>query len=308
MRGEDFRVAFSHIGELRSIVPKGVPMIALTGTVTSEIFKVVCTKLSLDDPVTIGLSPNRDNIKYYLEPLPSINVLCELLSENLLSHRVKFPKTLIFCRTIAECASLYQAIRSKLGKDFTEPSGYPDYHKFRLVDMYTRASSNDMKKKVLASFMTAGGKLRIVIATTAFSMGIDCPDISNVIHYGPPGNVEQYVQETGRAGRNGEFATALLLYGSPGKHTHKAMLNYGTNSDQCRHTTLFRHFLFYEDKEFPLCDCKCCDFCEKNVNVQNAYSKCLIYKDTYVKCLLFYQIVRCTFNPLNQVSISWLLK
>lgn len=161
----------------------------------------------------IGLSPNRDNIKYYVEPLPSINMFCELFAENLLSHCVNFPKTLDLCYTIAECASLYQAIRSKLGKDFTDPPGCPNYHKFRLVDMYTRASSNDMKRKVLASFMAIGGKLRIVIATIAFSMGIDCPDISNVIYYGPPGNVEQYVQETGRAGRNME--TLVNIHNSP---------------------------------------------------------------------------------------------
>ena len=62
IRSKDFRVAFSHLGELRSIVPKGIPLIALTGTSTSEVSKVVCNKLSLDDPVTIGMSPNRDNL------------------------------------------------------------------------------------------------------------------------------------------------------------------------------------------------------------------------------------------------------
>ena len=243
-------------------MPKGIPIIALTGTATSEVYEVVCRKLSLDDPVTIGLSPGQDNIKYYVEPLPSINLLCEFLTEKISSYHVNFPKILIFCRTIAECASLYQTIRLKLGNNFTDPPGYPDYHRFRLVDMYTRASSNDMKKKVLSSFMTAAGKLRIVIATAAFSMGIDCPDISKVIHYGPPDNIEQYVQETGRAGRNGESATALLLNGCPGKHMRKTMLNYGTNSNQCRCTTLFKHFLFFVDKEFPLSNCKCCDICE----------------------------------------------
>ena len=193
-------------------------------------------------------------------------MLCELFAEQLLSNRVNFPKVLIFCRTIAECAALYQAIRLKLGKHFTEPPGYPDLHRFRLVDMYTRASSSEMKKKVLASFMTSAGKLRIVIATTAFSMGIDCPDISKVIHYGPPATVEQYVQETGRAGRNGALSTALLLYGNPGKHTQKAMVNYGTNSTQCRRTTLFKSFLFYKDQEFLLSNCKCCDICESKCN------------------------------------------
>ena len=80
-----------------------------------------------------------------------------------------------------------------------------------------------MRKKVLESFMIVGGKLRIVITTTAFSMGVDCPDVSKVIHYGPPEDIEQYVQETGRVGRDGSSATALLLYGAPRKHTHQRM-------------------------------------------------------------------------------------
>ena len=81
--------------------------------------------------------------------------------------------------------------------------GYPDFHKYRLIDMYTRASSNEMKKEILESFMTEGGKLRLLIATSAFSMGIDCPDICDVIHIGPPSCLVQYVQETGRGGWSG---------------------------------------------------------------------------------------------------------
>lgn len=129
--------------------------------------------------------------------------------------------------------------------------------------MYTRASSNDMKKKVLSSFMTLNGTLRIVIATTAFGMGIDCPDIVSVIHYGPPASLEQYAQETGRADRNGESATALLLYSNPGKHTQKDVINYGSNIIECRRSSLFKNFLFYTDNAFASTFCKFCDICEK---------------------------------------------
>ena len=100
-RGDNFRVAFSHIGDLRSILPDNVRILALTATSTVEIFKAVKTRLSLDDPAVIGESPNRANIKYYVEPLPSINTLCDLMAKNLCSLRMLFPKTLIFCQTIA---------------------------------------------------------------------------------------------------------------------------------------------------------------------------------------------------------------
>lgn len=172
-------------------------------------------------------------------------MLCDTLTTNLSSLCTAFPKTLIFCHTIAECALLYQTLRDQMGTEFTEPQGSPDYHQFRLVDMYTRTSSNGMKKKVLTSFIILGGKLRIIIATSAFSMEIDCPDIQNIIHYGPPSSVEQYVQETGRAGRNGNSSTALLLFRKPNKHLQQTMLKYCTNTTECRHEALFKHFLFY---------------------------------------------------------------
>ena len=78
-----------------------------------------------------------------------------------------------------------------------------------MVDMYTKASLPHMKEKVLVTFKVIGSTLRIVIATTAFSMGIDCLDVYRVFHYGPPGCKEEYVQETGRAGRD-EMATSHL--------------------------------------------------------------------------------------------------
>jgi len=239
-------------------------MLALTGTATPEVVKAVKDKLSMDNMVIVSLPPttSRDNIKYHVEPLPKITVLCETLGEHLLRLQVSFPKTVVFCRTIGECTSLYNGIKRIMGDRFTVPHGYPNYHKFRLVDKFTRACSKDVRKKVLESFMIAGGKLRIVIATTAFGMGVDCPDVSKVIHYGPPGDFEQYVQETGRAGRDGSPAVALMLYGAPGKHTHQRVKDYAV-SKKCRRSTLFKHFILFEDSELSMAKCTCCDICEQ---------------------------------------------
>lgn len=74
-------------------------------------------------------------------------------------------------------------------------------------------------------------------------MGIDCPDIQNVIHYCPPSSVEQYVQETGRAGRHGKPATALLLFGKSGKHVESKVIEYA-NATVCHWRMLFKYFLF----------------------------------------------------------------
>ena len=114
-------------------IPEEAKILALTATATAEVLSTVKTKLNLVDPLVIGLSPKRDNIKYYVEPLPKLDILCQLLCEGLNQHRNKFPKTLIFCRTIAECATLYKNVRDSLGGAFTEPAGYPNYHCFRLL-------------------------------------------------------------------------------------------------------------------------------------------------------------------------------
>ena len=63
-------------------------------------------------------------------------------------------------------------------------------------------------------FVSVNGTLRVVIATTAFSMGIDCPNIREVTHFGTPSSIEKFAQETGRAGRDGQTATAMKSYGA----------------------------------------------------------------------------------------------
>jgi len=146
-RGDDFRVAFSTIGDVRSLIPDNVHIIALTATVTTNSFCIITERLSLKDPVVVGVKPNQPNIKYFVEPLPAVEVLCDTLRTGLKNLRLTFPKTLVFCRSLGDCSTLYQAIRRKMGDDFTEPPKYPDLHCFRLVDMFTRACNKKMKEK-----------------------------------------------------------------------------------------------------------------------------------------------------------------
>ena len=118
--------------------------------------------------------------------------------------------------------------------------------------MFTRGSLPAMNEKV-------GSKLRIVIATVAFGMGVDCPDIHQIIHNGASSLVEEYVQETGRAGRDKLQSKAILVY-KPGKYVGKEMKAYCENSTMCRRTLLFKTFLCYHDQVIkPMC--LCCDIC-----------------------------------------------
>ena len=85
-------------------------------------------------------------------------------------------------------------------------------------------------------------KLLIIVATVAFGMGLDCPDVRRIIHWGPPEDIEMYLQETGRAGRDGSQAYAILYRISRVKHVDRYMREYSQNTEQCRRNLLLEQF------------------------------------------------------------------
>ena len=257
-RGDKFRTAFAQLGQLRSIIPSNVKVMCLTATATYGTFNAVCKHLSLVNPIIIGCPPHRDNIAYNVKPLPSVEDFCNEVTEEIKRYRLDYPKTVIFFRNYTDCSTLYHQLRIKLGKDFTFPPMYPDFHQFRLIEMYTRASTLEMKEKVLSSLCNDKGNLRVVLATTAFGMGIDCPDIRSIIHWRPPGSLEEYAQESGRAGRDGLHSSATLLYGKVGRFVDEQMREYATNNTMCRRQSLFKHFMLSDPNYVK---CKLCDVC-----------------------------------------------
>ena len=102
----------------------------------------------------------------------------------------------------------------------------------------------------------------ILIATIAFGIRIDCPDVREEIHYGSPCNIESYVQETGRAGRDGLPALAVLPKKSVNYKINTAMLEYTENNTTCRRRQLFEHFDNFTAHSLQ----SCCDICSNIVN------------------------------------------
>jgi len=79
----------------------------------------------------------------------------------------------------------------------TTPIGYPDISRFRLVDIFSACTSVDVKEDSVKSFAKPEGRLRMIVATVAFGLGMDCSNVQRIIHWGPPSDIESYVQETG---------------------------------------------------------------------------------------------------------------
>ena len=260
--GDKFRIAYSLIGELRSLVPKSINVMALTATATTETFEVITMRLSMSKLVVIASTPDHGNIFYSVVNETNIQGLADDLAEKLKTKRCAFLKTVLFVRTYQHCANIYMFLKKKMKDEFTEPPGYPNMSGYRLVDMYTRVATPEKKDELLKAFCTIGGKLRLIIATTAFGLGIDCPDIQQIIHWGLPDNIEEYVQQSGRGGPNGSNSTAILYRSKGARYgVQQCIKRYVSNSSTCRRRLLFKHFLCYSEAEIAVNGCKCCDVC-----------------------------------------------
>ena len=238
-----------------------VKVLATTATATVSTLKAVKERLAMHDPVVVSLPPDKGNLQYTVVSKPEFKKELRTLTTELIEKCTTFPKTLVFCQTYTECATLYQLVKTDMGAQFTEPAGCPNYlHQFRMADMYHRAMPVDLKEKVLQSFITICSNLRLIFATSAFGLGIDCPNIRRVYHWGPPNDLDTYVQESGRAGRDGQQSEAILLYGRMREHTSDKMQQYAI-TQKCRRVTLFKDFLLGEQVDSISPGCKCCDVC-----------------------------------------------
>lgn len=118
-----------------------------------------------------------------------------------------------------------------------------------------------MREAIVTEFCKSKTNLRLIIASTAFGLGIDCQDIMRVIHYGTPCTLEELVQEMGRAGRNGNQAEDLLYHKVSRKKLTVTAKAYGENRTVCRRELLFKDFLFSNTLTMNIKACKCCDVC-----------------------------------------------
>ena len=194
-------------------------MMCLTATATKQVCTEVIGILGIRRPKFVVISPSKSNIKYVVKSKGSIYEVLIPLMEQLKHAHMESPRTIICYRKLSDCGRVYLVFRNYLGAHFTVPVDAPDLTQYRVVEMFHSCTDLEIKDHIL-HFFSKPSHLRIVIATVTFGMGVDCPDVHQIMHIGAPDNVESYIQETGRAGRDGMLSVAVLLLIPGESRTH----------------------------------------------------------------------------------------
>ena len=214
-------------------------MIALTATATEETKKTIIDVLRLTNVFEVTESPNKANITYVVNYMPNDSDVQDYFDWIVQEIKQgKLEKTIVYCQTIKQCSLIYATLKSMLGRSMY---GKDDL-KCPLLEMLHSCTPDDNKEAVLESFRREDGPILVLIATIAFGMGVDCKGVHRTIHFGPSKNVEAFIQETGRAGRDGKPSFSFLLYkGLMLNHVERDIKDY-LKTKECRRKTLLKQF------------------------------------------------------------------
>jgi ATP-dependent DNA helicase RecQ len=212
--GHDFRPAYLRLGERLRELGKP-PVLALTATATQAVRDDIVRFLSMSELEVIAGSPHRANLAFEVMEISGANRVRALTR---FIKRLRRPG-IVYCATTKAVDELYGALRLLR---------LPAHRYHGRMAAKERNTEQEMYMR--------HGRRTVMVATSAFGLGIDKPDIRYIVHYQAPASLEQYVQEAGRAGRDGRRANCVLLYDPKDREIHEALLQ----TSRVRPDQLFR--------------------------------------------------------------------
>jgi ATP-dependent DNA helicase RecQ len=208
--GHDFRPDYVQIGRLRGLFP-AVPIVAMTATADPETRKDILKQLGITEATVFVAGFDRPNITYTVIPKQKPFVQ---LSAFLAGRRDE--AGIVYALSRKRVDQVSERLQSAGFSAAAYHAGLPDDERKRVQDAFRRDD------------------IRIVVATVAFGMGIDKPNVRFVVHYDMPKSVESYYQETGRAGRDGLPSEALMLFGMGDVMTARKLVENSDNPGRVR--------------------------------------------------------------------------
>lgn len=210
--GHDFRPEYKELGVIRDHLP-GIPMMALTATATENVKVDVIHNLKMDGCQVFTQSFNRPNLTYEVLPKPKGSALLTDIANVIKNYRNQ--SGIVYCLSRKTCEKVAESLSDKFGVK---------------AAFYHAGMQTSEKTEVQQRWQS--GRYNVIVATIAFGMGIDKPDVRFVIHHSIPKSLEGYYQETGRAGRDGKRSGCYLYYSYKDTATLKHMIDSGEGNGE----------------------------------------------------------------------------